>query len=369
VPVVERRFGGLDRMYRFHRKLGATVAALLAVHVLAMLGAQAAADQPVGALLHPDPGWRVFTGVVGLGGLAALLSLTAVARLRHETFMAVHRLLGLVFVVGATHALRVPAFRGQSVWLNGHLIAVTVLGVTAWLYRSGLGRTFVHRWFYELRDVRSVHPQVVELTLEPLEEPLAFTPGQLVFVGLDDDAVGRELHPFSITSAPDEATLRLVVKAVGDFTTQIRDATPGSMVKVEGPYGRFWHDGTRYRRQVWVAGGICITPFLSMARSLGEDAPAIDCYYCTEDADAMLFIDELYAIADRHPTLRIIPIRADALGFLTADDVRAGTGDLTGWHLFLCGPPAMIDVLTAQFRAQGLPGDRLHFEDFRLRGR
>lgn len=67
MPVVERLFGGLDRMYRFHRRLGATVAALLAVHVLAMLEAQVAADRPVGALLRPDPGWRVFAGVVGLG--------------------------------------------------------------------------------------------------------------------------------------------------------------------------------------------------------------------------------------------------------------------------------------------------------------
>ncbi|HSK91709.1 MAG TPA: ferredoxin reductase family protein [Euzebyales bacterium] len=369
-PAVERLFAGLDRMYRFHRRLGVTVAGLLVLHALLMVAAVAAEDGGrVATLLLPDPGWRVFTGVLGLGALAMLLVLTTVAHLRHETFLRVHRLLGVVFVAGALHALRVPAFQAQSPWLNGYLAAVTVAGLVAWGYRSGLGRSLVRRHFYEVSRVRTLHPTITELTLTPLEEPLAFAPGQLVFVGLDDEAVTRELHPFSITSAPGERDLRLVIKAAGDFTSELHGVTPGSLCKVEGPYGGFWRAGSRAARQVWIAGGIGITPFLSMARSLPDDVGAIDLYYCTEDADAAVLIDELYAVADRHPTVRVIPVPADSLGFLRADDVRAVSGDLSATHVFLCGPAAMIDALTAQLRALGVPDGHLHHEDFRLRGR
>jgi len=106
--------------------------------------------------------------------------------------------------------------------------------VVAWGYRSGLGRTLVPRRYYEVADVRGLHPTVTELTLEPLEEPLSFAPGQLVFVGLDDPAAGRELHPFSITSAPGELRLRLVVKAAGDFTAGLDGVTPGSLCRPTG---------------------------------------------------------------------------------------------------------------------------------------
>jgi predicted ferric reductase len=298
-----------------------------------------------------------------------VIVVTTVVRLRHEAFLRVHRLFGVVFAAGALHALRVPAFLAQSPWLNGYLLLVTAAGVAAWFYRSGLGRTLVRRHYYEVAAINAVRPDVTEVTLVPLEQPLVFAPGQLAFIGVDDEAVGRELHPFSITSTPDESELRMVVKAVGDFTTGLREVVPGSMVRVEGPYGGFWRGGRAYRRQVWIAGGIGVTPFLSIARSLRSDAYDIDFFYCTEDADAAVFLDELYEIADRHPRLRVIPIRADTMGFLSADDVLAVCGDLSRSHVFMCGPPAMIEALTAQFREHGVDGTRIHYEDFRLRPR
>lgn len=368
-PVVERLLGGLDRMYAFHRRLGLVVVGTLVAHAGLMVAAAATAGTGAAAVLTPDPGLRTFPGVVALVTMIVVLCLTLVARLRHEVFLRVHRVLGVVFVLGALHALRVGALRGGSPWLRGYLLVVTVVGIVAWVYRSGLGRSLVPRRFYEVAAVRRLHPTIRELALRPLDDPIRFSPGQLVFVGLDDPAVGRELHPFSITSAPGDDELRLVVKAAGDFTTGLEDVTPGSLCRVEGPYGSFWRDGSDAARQIWIAGGIGITPFLSMARSLPADAGAIDLYYCTDDADAAVLLDELYAIADRHPTVRVIPMPADRLGFLSATDIRAASGDLTHTHIFLCGPPAMITALRTQLEALGVPRDRIHYEDFRLRGR
>lgn len=367
IPPVERLFGGLDRMYTFHRRLGITVAGLLLAHAGLMVMSLAGSGVPVGAILRPDAGLRTFPGVAAVVLLVVVLALTTIVGLRHEVFLRVHRVLGVTFALGALHAIRVDAFRAMSPWLRGYLLVVTAVGVVAWGYRSGLGRTLVPRRYYEVADVRGLHPTVTELTLEPLEEPLSFAPGQLVFVGLDDPAVGRELHPFSITSAPGERRLRLVVKAAGDFTAGLDGVTQGSLCRVEGPYGTFWREHADAPRQIWIAGGIGITPFLSMARSLSDDVGAVDLYYCTEDADAAVLIDELYAVADRHPTVRVIPVPADRLGFLRADDVRAGSGDLTRTHIFMCGPWEMITALTAQFEELGVPRERIHFEDFRLR--
>lgn len=366
IPVLERLFRSIDRMYLFHRRLGVAVGTLLVAHALLMAGSYAATPQLSAVeLLLPDPRWRIFVGVIALVLLAIVLAISLFVRLRHEVFLRIHRLFGVVFALAGLHVLRVGGVGNRA--LDVYLGVLTVVGIAAWLYRSGLGRTLVRRHYYRVAHVRPVHPSIVELTLTPVEEQVRFEPGQMVFVGLDDPAVGRELHPFSITSKVGEHELRLVVKAVGDFTANLRDVYQDSWARVEGPYGGFWHNGAALPRQVWIAGGIGITPFLSMARSIDASEHAIDLYYATEDADTAVFLDELYAIADRQPTLRVIPVRADALGFLSADDVRAASGDLTDQHIFICGPPAMIDALSGQFAELGVPRDRVHYEEFRLK--
>ncbi|MBA2529835.1 MAG: ferric reductase-like transmembrane domain-containing protein [Euzebyales bacterium] len=379
-PAIERLFGGLDRMYRFHRRLAAAVATLLVAHVVLVLGSQAATPgASVVGLLLPDAGWRVFAGVLAFAGFAAVLTVTLLGRLRHEPFLRVHRVFGLVFTAGALHALRVQGIGSQIRFLDGYLLLLTAAAITGWIYRSGLGRTLVRRNFYRVAALRPRGASIAEVVLEPADAPLDFEPGQHVFIGINDPAVGRELHPFSITSAPGEPTLRLAVKAVGDYTSALPGVEPGAWVRVEGPYGGFWHRGERVRRQVWIAGGIGITPFLSMVRSLpsgqasgdgdlGSDRK-IDLYYLTDKAASAVFLDELLALAADRPGLRIIPLADERNGFLTAARVVETSGKLTGVTVYLCGPKPMTDALTEQLVTVGVPRDRIRFEEFRLGGR
>ncbi|CAN5598626.1 MAG: ferric reductase-like transmembrane domain-containing protein [Actinomycetota bacterium] len=384
-PAVERLFGGLDRMYRFHRRLAAAVAALLVAHVALVVGSQAATPgASVAGLLLPDAGWRVFAGVLAFAGFAAILTVTLLGRLRHEPFLRVHRVFGLVFAVGALHALRVQGIGSQIRFLDGYLLVLTAAAIAGWIYRSGLGRTLVRRNFYQVASLRPRGASIAEVALEPADAPLDFEPGQHVFIGINHPAVGRELHPFSITSAPGEPTLRLAVKAVGDYTSALPGVEPGAWVRVEGPYGGFWHRGEQVRRQLWIAGGIGITPFLSMVRSLpfgqssddgqtsgdgglGKDRK-IDLYYLTDKAAAAVFLDELLALAADRPGLRVIPHADEDSGFLTAARVVETSGDLTGAAVYLCGPKPMTDALTTQLVNVGVPRHRVHFEEFRLGG-
>src|SRR6185436_3048157 len=92
--------------------------------------------------------------------------------------------------------------------------------------------------------------------------------------------ISNQFHPFSITSAPAERTLRITVKAIGDYTNALRRLLDeGAEAIVEGPFGSFSNAGLPQPRQIWAAGGIGVTPFLSMARSLGDGGPAVHFYY------------------------------------------------------------------------------------------
>ena len=176
---------------------------------------------------------------------------------------------------------------------------------------------------------------------------------------------GWQRHPFTLASSPAEADLRFTIRALGDYTSQAPDLVlPGMPAVVSGPHGRFTHaEGTAH--QLWVAGGVGITPFLSWMRSLDHDPPpgCVDLFYSV--ADQAPYAEELAAIAAAHPAIAVHVQRTGADGHLTAarmlEAARPDTSDLS---VFLCGPERMLRPLQTDLRAAGVPARRIFREHF-----
>jgi predicted ferric reductase len=420
---VEALFGGLDRMYKAHRVNGQIAFALLLGHVVLILASRAtiSADTALD-LLGPGAGWTVFAGVLAFGALTVSIVLTLFVRLGHEVFVYVQRSFGFVFLAATYHVFTTDGAKADSRALSFYMAALATLGVAAFAYRSLLGNLLVRRRPYRVTAVNRLDEFVTEIVMEPRERPLAFMPGQFVFVNFRSLAlreqfrpfdaslrrqvfsirageVSNQFHPFSITAAPGGTELRITVKAVGDYTGALRRLEAGAEAVVEGPYGSFSHRSVPNERQIWLAGGIGVTPFLSMARSLGarsdrsdtlgpglrtderaeparpetgtasgalgdEEGPSVDFYYCVENAAEAHFLDELRAVAERRRDFRVFLVARDEVGFLTAERVAAESGDLASQDVLICGPPAMIDGLRSQLRARGVPEERIHAEEF-----
>ena len=386
---VEALFGGLDRMYRTHRVLGQTAFVLLLGHVIFILAGRWTLSAGTALeLLGPGAGWTVFAGVLAFGTMTVAVLATLFARLGHEVFVYVQRTFGFVFLVAAYHVFTTQGAADESAALNAYMAALATVGVAAFVYRSLLGSVLVRRRRYRVTAVNRLDDSVTEIVMEPLARPLDYVPGQFVFVNFRSLAlseqfhpfdvsvrrqvfsirageVANQFHPFSITSAPHEPTLRITVKAVGDYTRALRALGSGAEAVVEGPYGSFSHRGVPGRQQVWLAGGIGVTPFLSMARSLRyANEPAVDFYYCVEHAEEAHFLDELRAVAARRKDFRVFLVPRDEDGFLTAERLERESGDLAAKEFLICGPPAMIDSLRSQLWARGVAGERIHAEEF-----
>jgi predicted ferric reductase len=388
---VETLFGGLDRMYRVHQRNGRVAYLFLFCHVVLMLASYATIS--ITSALHlfvPTGDWAVFLGVLAFVGMTVAISLTLFTVLEHELFVYVQRSFGVIFLIATLHFFRVPAASTASRFLTLYLAALSLAGVGAWIYRSVFGDLLVRRHDYVVTDVRPLHGRVTEITMTPVDEPLRFLPGQFLYVTFRSAAIKRELHPvtispnvqsatlsvrpgdianqfhpFSITSAPGGHELKVAVKAVGDYTTAMRQLAPGDAARVEGAYGSFSYRKIHNRRQIWIAGGIGVTPFLSMARSLNPSSTyEIDLYYCTKTLDAADFLGDFESIASAYRHLRVIPFVEDTHGLLTAQRVGATSGRLEEKDILICGPPAMIDNLAIQFSELGVPRRQIHFEKF-----
>ncbi len=383
--VVERLFGGLDRMYRAHRRTGEAAFALLLGHVALVLAGRAtlSADTALD-LLGPAAGFTVFAGVLAFAGMSVAIGLTLFARLGHEVFVYVQRSFGFVFLLATYHALTTDGTTHDSGVMTGYLTVLATAGIAAFAYRSVLGSVLVRRRRYRVRAVNRLDDVVTEIVMEPVGKPLQHAAGQFVFVSfpsLDLRAlelslesqvlairageVRGQFHPFSITSAPGEDTLRITVKALGDYTRALRRLEEGAEALVEGPFGSFSHESVEGRRQIWAAGGIGVTPFLSMARSLRpDDRVSVDFYYCVEHEAEAHFLDELQAIAANREDVRVTVVARERDGFLTAKRLAAEVGDLTMVEVLVCGPPAMIESLRTQLLAEGVARNRFHAEEF-----
>ena len=396
ISAVARFMGGVDEMYRVHRTLGRVAYVLLLLHACFIFSGQASVSWDAAwGLLAPSAGRRITAGVIALALMTAAICLTLYARLNHELFVYVQRTFGVIFLIGAFHAFAGTDVVGGSRWLDIYLVVLAVLATGAYLYRSVLPGLLIPRHDHVVIGLDRLGPNVTEITMRPKGEPLAFEPGQFVFVMFDSAAVREgfhaldhqptgsfetvtirtgavrtQFHPFSITSAPGSRDLSVVVKVSGDYTDALQALEVGAGAKVEGPYGTFSYTRSSSREQIWVAGGVGITPFLSMVRSLEEGhGYDIDLFYATKSAAEAYFVDQLHRHSEKDPHLRLHPYPEDESGFLTATRVQRMLGPLKSKEVFLCGPPAMVDSLRHQFLEHGVPARLIHFEEFGFAGK
>jgi len=372
LPPIERAFSGLDRVAVWHRQV-ATIAVLLLVPHRVLV---ASAADPYATTLGSGIGVVALLGLVVLSVWALAPKLRAarwpgpigrLARAGYERWLTVHRLTGLFVIAAVVHgALVAPALHASTLLRVTYLV-VGGMGAVAYAYRELLARFVIPAHDYTVSDVRRPNETTTEVSLEPVRDPLAFVPGQFVVLSFGGSAAWQR-HPFSVASAPSERRLDVSIRAVGDYTRDLHDKLrPGTPAKAVGPFGGF-----DYRRgghdQIWIAGGIGITPFMSWIRSLDSsfDRRVAFYYSVRRQADA-LYLDEIDAATRRHPTLRVTVIETDNDGLLTAEKATNSDADGTDLWVFMCGPPPMTAALAKGFRALGVPASRVRWEQFDIR--
>jgi predicted ferric reductase len=155
--------------------------------------------------------------------------------------------------------------------------------------------------------------RATELVLAPVGQPMSFRPGQFAFIEFHSPDLS-ETHPFSIASSPSSPELRFAVRTAGDWTRRVSTGTgieEGLAVTVRGPYGRFT-PGSGSAEQVWIAGGIGVTPFLSVLRGAPGDLPRATLLYAVRSGKEALFLDEIeYAAQQSGGRFRVIVLASD----------------------------------------------------------
>lgn len=392
---LEYLFGGLNRVYIAHHLLGGLALIFLSLHplFLALRYVNTSIKQaalvllpnglfPIDALFNTQhvyhglvlEQWAIFFGSIAFWGMVGLLLVTFFVKLPYRIWLITHRFLGPAFFIAGLHILFINSDTSTDMIMKYYILTLTVLGIIAFTYKTLLGNIFIRRYAYLVKEVAVLEGDVVQISMEPSDKAksMSYKPGQFVYIKFTSDTsrtVRSEWHPFSISSHPGSDQLQLTVKGLGDYTKTLCKLQAGAVAQIEGAYGRFSYKNFKNKKQIWIAGGIGITPFLSMAQSLPvNDDYHIDLYYSVKTRSELIDFQKLANTSFiRHGNFTVYAFIGDEQeGRLGIDYVEQQSTGLDGKDFFICGPPPMMQSLRAQLKAKSVPGARIHSEEFAM---
>lgn len=180
---------------------------------------------------------------------------------------------------------------------------------------------------------------------------------------------GERHHPRTIASAwKGDGKVRFAAKSLGDYTAGLSERLAvGDKLVIEGPYGSFdCNDDSE--RQVWIAGGVGLTPFVARREQLaacgGAEHP-LDLFYSIRRAGPALVSRLEQAAAEARVSLHVVEPPVDCP--LTVERFSEVVGDWTGGSVWFCGPAVFGQAIREGLEQQGLPSRRFHQESFQFR--
>jgi predicted ferric reductase len=373
-PWLDQAFG-IDRLAWAHRWLGFATVWLIGGHGVLTIVGYALSDghsilDEAATLVWTFP--YVLWGTVGfaLFVMIAVTSLRAARRrLTYETWFWLHVYAYLAIALAFLHQL----FTGSD-FIHDPVAALywgslyAIAGALVLVFRLGQPLLTSRRHRLRVAAVVSEAPGVASIYLDGLElDRLAVRSGQyFVFRFLTRDGWWRG-HPFSLSSAPNGAWLRITVKALGGGSAWIQRIPVGTRVFVEGPYGIMTGARRTRRRVTLIAGGIGIAPIRALLESMAANPGDLTLLYRASEPGDLVFRAELDMLAaHRGATVHYLVGRRSDLPRdpLAPAAIRSLVPDIAEQDVYLCGPTGMMRAVEAGLADLGVPKRRLHAERF-----
>jgi predicted ferric reductase len=372
--IIEDAFGGLDKVYMTHGIIGSIALVLLLFHpILLVLKFIPSNFNLAAQYLLPGSYWSVNFGMIALLGLAILIGVTIYSKVKYQKWKFSHEFLGAIFMIAILHIFLIRTSGARDYIFNGYYVfaaIVSFIGMSAFLYSLLLRDKISKHKTYRIKDIQTYSKGTVfRITFAPEKDALKYKSGQFVFLRFFNKKMSSEPHPFSIASKSDDPELKVYIKKLGDYTSELSNLKVGDKTIIEGPYGKFNFTNTKSNLdQVWAAGGIGITPFIGMAQDLTKDMKKnITLYYAVNFEDELLELEIFNAIAKNNKNFQVIPWIKDKNGYLDAKAIKEHSGSLKNKEFYICGPPGMKGALAKGLIESGVKDKRIIMEDFSFR--
>ena len=374
---IEKVFG-LDRLIKWHHRNGFAAFWLILAHPVlvifsyAQLGRISFGQQLLIFTRNDD----LFQAVIAVALFLAIigLSLSMIRRYwRYEAWYLVHLGTYLAILLAFGHQTELGGDFANSTWFTIYwntLYAFAFIHLVwfrflrpAYLYQKHAFR--VERTETETADSVSVYISGKHL------EQFKIAPGQFMILRFLAKGFWWQAHPFSLSAVPDGKSLRVTIKNLGDFTSQIKKLQPGTKLVIDGPHGVFTPKASTNPKVLLIAGGVGITPIRSVTEALLAKGKQVVMLYANKTENDIIFKAELEQL-QKHFNFPLYHVLSDEsnwsgeAGYIDQEKISRLVPDAKECDVYLCGPKPMMQAIRTALKNLGTPKRRIFYESFVL---
>jgi predicted ferric reductase len=369
------RIFGLSNLFEFHRINGILIAGLVCIHPILVFIPEDRISIPLQLRYWPE-----FVGLF----LFLIIIFSVISsywrdrlRLCFHRWWPIHRGAAILTVTAFwMHVLSVSETFQQKLPRMVAFCAISLCGLLFLWIRS--------------RPLRSKRKSFMVSATEPVGEDAvclkiisdtnhipAYMPGQFSFIAFLSAHISKEEHPFTIASTLTRPSfLEFIVRTTGDWTSQLKNLQPGDRVLMNGPFGLFSHLRLCQKKEIiLIAGGIGITPMLSMLRYMADhdDQRKITLIWSNQTRKHIIFPHEFQNLEVQLKRLRILhvmtrdPEFTGEKGRLDRLKLKRLISDCSiSSAVFVCGPDQMMQEVYNALVSLGFSRRMIFMERFSL---
>ncbi|QAA31981.1 FAD-binding oxidoreductase [Clostridium manihotivorum] len=380
--LIDKIFHGLDKSYAYHKYLSILAIILIWGHDLTLKTGRSSGGKPSG--FKPPAGFErggegggnilsMFTNGKQLGTLSLYIftGLTIffliAYKLEYEKWKLLHKLMIVPYVFGVVHYYLdsdypVFALSAYSIWMN----IMNAIGVLSAVYSICIYEYTAFRYKYEVTSVKEIAKDTYEITGTTNGKSLLYKAGQFAFMKVIGRKKGFPSHPFTMSQSEKIGQIQFAIKVLGDHTKKLQNnIKTGDTIAVAGPHGAFDYR-VETKRQLWVAGGIGITPFRSFLQSDIPNEYNIDFFYAYNNEQDAPYAKELEDIKSKK-NVRIHLLDSSKSGFLGVEHISKYLNKDETVEVFFCGPKPMRKNIAKELKKENYKVKEFHYEQFQFK--
>ena len=372
---------GHDRLAHAHGIIGFSILVLLIIHPIFLSIGQSIQSETTYLEQFVDfcKNYEdVFAALISLIIICIVVISSIFVRLKklnYEIWYYIHLFLYVAILLAFGHQMEVGSDINASVIFKYYwyfLYAFVFLNLIYYRFLRPLLSFCKHR--FQVSGIQLETPGVTSVYIDGQNmNDFRSNPGQFIFLRFLAKGFFWEKHPFSISGRLEEGKIRVSVKALGNFTKKIPKLLSGTYAIIDGPHGIFTSDNCKSSKFLLIAGGIGITPIISIAQEMVINQTDTILIYSNRNSKNIAFKDELDTLHEESMgKLKVIHLISEdhdwtgEKGRLDKDKIIRLIPDYNEREVFLCGPPVMIKSVFSILAELNIPKKRIHFEKFSL---
>jgi len=358
------RYFGIDKIIKFQRKFALITSVFILFHPIFFI---LSSKLPISYLILDFTAIPLALGIISLYIFIIVMICSLVyKRISYNLWQYIHILTYLLFFFSLYHAANWGSNSG-NLFIRGIYLLLLVAIIMGIIYRTYYKIKQRENKFY-VKEVKMETKDTFSLILKP-NKKFNFKAGQFCFLRLNKDRLYAR-HPFTISGSPDEEDLHFTIKLNGEFTKIALELKKGEEVIVEGPFGIFTLDEAEEKEIVFIAGGVGITPFISMIKSnlYSSIKKNIALFYCSRTLKGTIFKKELDNI--KEDWLKKVYIFSEdecqgyEKGVINKSFISKYVKDINNSVFFICGPEQIKKCVINELKGLGIRKENIIVEDF-----